>query len=466
MAYRPIHDTVVKPLFGAVVQPIRAFFALEAASGLVLLACAVAALSWVNLGGAESYHAVFGYPITIGVGKTVVRFALHEFVNDGLMTIFFFVVGMEIKRELVVGELRTPAQAALPAIAAAGGMVVPAAVFLAFNRGGPGEAGWGIPIATDIAFCIGVLTLLKSRVPHALIVFVTALAIFDDIGGIIVIALFYGRGLDATWLVASGAVAGAAVLMGRAHVRSGLAWTAAGAALWVALHHGGIHATIAGVVVGLSIPARTRGHPRGALEALSRHTSGLLERPPDEELDSECLLLIDRTLEDLEPPLTRFVHLLHPWVAFGIMPVFALANSGVDLRHMQTSQITGAIALGTAVALVAGKMVGIFTSTAIAVKAGLAPVPGNASYTKLLGVSIVGGIGFTVALFIAALAFPGRPELLDQAKVGILAGSLAAGVGGAVLLRLTSRTVQGPRSSPGMDPAIRGRLKGRNEPAS
>jgi NhaA family Na+:H+ antiporter len=331
---------------------------------------------------------------------------LRAVVNDGLMTLFFAVVGMEIKGELVEGELRTFRQALLPAVAAAGGMVVPAAIYATLNAGGPGAAGWGIPMATDIAFCIGLLTLLGSRVPRALVVFATALAIFDDIGGILVIASFYGSGLRAPWLLlAAGAAAGAA-LMSRARVASGLAWLAVGALLWWALHHAGIHATIAGVVVGLAVPARP-GRP-----------------------------------SDGESPLDRFVGALHPWVAFGIVPLFALANSGVPIAAIDPSRLTGPVAVGTAAALFLGKQAGIFLFTAAAVRAGVAPMPGGASHAKLLGVSIVAGIGFTVALFIAGLAFPGAPGLLDEAKVGILAGSLASGVVGAAVLRGTGKPAE------------------------
>jgi len=382
----PASPPPVRALFRAAVDPIRAFLALEAASGILLLASAIAALAWVNLGGAESYEAVFTYRLTLGAGQALVTFSARALVNDGLMALFFFVVGMEIKRELAVGELRTRAQAALPAIAAMGGMLLPALVFLAWNAGGAGAHGWGIPMATDIAFSIGVLRLLRSRVPHALIVFVTALAIFDDIGGILVIALFYGHGIAGGWLLAAGAVTLGLVVMSRARV-----------------HHAAPYAL---VVVGLAIPARARTEAGTALE-------------------------------DLEPPLTRFIHFLHPWVAYLIMPLFALANSGVDLRRLDASQLTGAVAMGTATALVLGKLAGIFSFTALAVRARLAPMPGGVSHAKLLGVSLVAGVGFTVALFIAGLAYPSHPELLDEAKVGILGGSLLAGVAGAVLLRLT-----------------------------
>jgi NhaA family Na+:H+ antiporter len=424
-------------LFEAVLRPLQAFFRLEAASGLALLGCAVAAFAWANLDH-ESYQLVFATPVTLGVGGVITRFSVLQLVNDGLMTLFFFVVGMEIKRELVLGELRTLPQALLPAIAALGGMLVPAGIFLAFNAGGPGAPGWGIPMATDIAFCIGVLTLLRSRVPHALIVFVTALAIFDDIGGILVIALFYGTGIDLGWLLAAAGVTVASAVMSRAHVRNGVVWTIAGALLWYTLHHSGIHATIAGVILGLAIPARPRRPLHDVIRELSAHTAALTRGRDDDGRDEAAVHAIEERLEELEAPLTRFVHSLHPWVAFGIMPSFALANSGVHLSALDPSQWTGRIAVGTAVALFVGKQAGIFAFTMVSVGAGVARLPGGSSRPKLLGVSIVAGIGFTVALFIAGLAYPGRPHLLDEAKLGILAGSLVSGVVGALILRSTA----------------------------
>jgi NhaA family Na+:H+ antiporter len=429
----------VQPVFGTVVAPIQAFFRLEAASGFVLLACAVAALAWANVGGIDSYRALFGSTFTVAVGPAVARFTLLQLVNDGLMTVFFFVVGMEMKRELVDGELRTLRQAVLPGIAALGGMIVPALVYVAFNHGGPGRPGWGIPMATDIAFCIGVLTLLRTRVPRALIVFVTALAIFDDIGGILVIAMFYGHGINLAWLAAAGVVALALVAMSRAHVRASLAWTAAGAALWYALHHAGIHATISGVLLGLAIPARTRQPLRAVIDELARHAAHLARKQGDDERQSAEILAIEEALEEVEAPLTRFVHALHGWVAFGIMPMFALANSGVYVAGLDRSQLTGQVAVGTAVALFVGKQVGIFTFSLAAVKLGVARLPRDTTLAKLFGASIVAGIGFTVALFIATLAFPTSPALLDEAKFGILAASLMAGLVGGAVLRLTRR---------------------------
>jgi NhaA family Na+:H+ antiporter len=425
------------PLFGAVLRPFQAFFELEASSGIVLLAAAIGALLLENLGWAGPYEAALAYPITLGAGAGAVSFTLHTVVNDGLMTVFFFVVGMEIKRELVVGELRTRAQASLPAVAAFGGMLVPAAVYLAFNSGGPAEAGWAIPMATDIAFAIGVLKLLGRRVPYGLVVFLTALAIFDDIGGIAVIAIFYGTGFHPSWLLATLGVGAVLAVLNRAYVRNGVVWGLGGAALWWTLHHAGIHATLAGVALGLAIPARARSAPREVLHALASHARDVVGRPHDEELDREEIVAIEERLEDLEAPLTRLLHLLHPWVAFGVMPLFAFTNAGVDLRSATTADLLGTVAVGTALGLVVGKAVGIFGFAAAAVRLGLAPMPGGASYAKLLGVSIIGGIGFTVALFIAMLAFRDAPELLVQAKVGVLVGSLVAGVAGGLLLRAT-----------------------------
>jgi NhaA family Na+:H+ antiporter len=439
------------PRLAALVRPLQAFFRLEAASGIVLLGCAAAALAWANLAPA-SYRLVFDAPVTIGVGALSARFSVLHLVNDGLMTLFFFVVGMEIKRELVVGELRTLPQAALPAIAALGGMLVPAGIFLAWNAGGPGAPGWGIPMATDIAFCIGVLTLLRTRVPHGLVVFVTALAIFDDIGGILVIALFYGSGIQLPWLAAAAGVAAAAAVMSRAHVRSPAAWAAAGVLLWLALHGSGVHATIAGVILGLAVPARPRRPLRDVLRELSADAGALAGGRADDERDAAACQGIAERIEELEAPLTRFVHALHPWVAFGIMPLFALANSGIALSGFEPARLGAPVAVGTAVALFVGKQAGIFAFTWAALALGLARPPGGASHAKLLGASIVAGIGFTVALFIAGLAYPDAPHLLDEAKLGILAGSLASGVVGAVVLRATP-AVDAAARTPGAEGA-------------
>jgi NhaA family Na+:H+ antiporter len=379
-----------------------------------------------------------------------VQFSLRALINDGLMTIFFFVVGMEIKRELATGELNTTSKALLPAVAAVGGMALPAALFAAINRHGTGRAGWGIPMATDIAFCIGVLTLLKRRVPRALIVFVTALAIFDDIGGILVIAIFYGESLHFAWLLGAGFVSLLLFAMNRAYVGNGFVYAVLGGVLWYALHSSGVHATISGVILGAAIPARPQRDAREVLAELGAYANALHARD-DEELCGAELRMIDEKLEEIEAPLHRFVHTLHPLMAFGIMPLFALANSGVSLRGFGIDSLLAPVTLGAALGLFVGKQLGIFSFTVLAVKLRLAPMPGNASLRKLFGVSVMAGIGFTVALFIAALAYRQTPLLLDQAKLGIVLGSLASGLGGYVLLRMPEPTLtfrSAPKTTP------------------
>jgi NhaA family Na+:H+ antiporter len=424
------------PLFGAVVRPLQRFFSLEASGGVVLVVAALAALVWANI-SPQTYEAAFEVPLTVAVGEVHATLSLRDALNDGLMTLFFFVVGMEIKRELVLGELRTFRRAALPAIAALGGMIFPALIYLAFNRHGSARAGWGVPIATDIAFCIGVLTLLRSRIPQALIVFLTALAIFDDIGGIAVIAVFYGHGVHLEWLGMAALAAAGLFAAANASITNGFVYAIGGTALWYALLNSGIHPTIAGVVLGLTIPARPLRSPRSVLHGLTEHSARLRTRAGDEELDHAEILLIERRLRALQSPLTRFVHMFHPFVAFGVMPAFALANSGIPLLSVSRADLMSRVTIGTALGLLVGKQLGIFLFTASAVLLGFAPVPGGASWTKVLGVCTIGGIGFTVALFIATLGF-GDPRLLAQAKLGIVLGSAAAAILGILILRATA----------------------------
>jgi NhaA family Na+:H+ antiporter len=442
-------------VFGVVVRPLQSFLQTEAASGILLLVAAACALIWANV-DYESYLGVVQFPLLLGAGAAEAQLSVGELINDGLMTLFFFVVGMEIKRELAVGELNTAPKASLPAIAALGGMLVPAAIYLAFNWGSAAQHGWGVPMATDIAFCVGILTLLEKRVPRALVVFITALAIFDDIGGILVIAIFYGHGIRLDFLAAAVGVSLVLLLLNRSYVRNGVAYAVVGSALWYALHESGIHATIAGVITGLMIPARPPRPSRDVLHELAEHVGKLHRDATDEDLGAAEILMIEEKLEDLEAPVQRFVHLLHPYVAYGVMPVFALANSGVSLQAGAAS-LTAPVALGTGLGLLVGKQIGIFLPTMAAVRLGFAPMPGGTSASKLYGASIVAGVGFTVALFIATLAFADAPAELAQAKMGILLGSLASGVLGATLLRLVGEVKPGrhsPRAASEPRPSI------------
>jgi NhaA family Na+:H+ antiporter len=425
----------VPALFKVAIYPLRAFFRLEASSGILLALCAVAAMAWANSPWASSYTGLFDAPLALEVNGARGAFTFRELVNDGLMTLFFFLVGMEIKRELSAGELRTPARAMLPLIAALGGMVVPAVLYMLFNAGTPAAKGWAIPMATDIAFSIGCLTLLGGRVSHPLVVFLTALAIFDDIGGILVIAFFYGSGIHVDWLLIAGGVVLAMAACNRFYVRNGMAYVVLGAALWYAMHHGGVHATLSGVVLGMFIPARPTRLGKDVLTELKAYIAQLIEEPEDEAVRSAQILHIEEQLEDIEPPLNRFVHLWHGYVAFGIVPLFALANSGISLEGMSLADLTKPLPLGIMAGLFVGKQVGIFLFTWVAVKTKVAPMPGEARAAQLHGVAVVAGIGFTVALFVATLAFASEPQLLTEAKLGILLGSLLSAVVGYLLLR-------------------------------
>ncbi|AGC45297.1 Na+/H+ antiporter NhaA [Myxococcus stipitatus DSM 14675] len=440
-APRPRNPAPVPALFRVAIAPLQAFFRLQASSGILLALCAVVAMVWANSRWASSYVDLFGARLELGVAGSQVSFTFQQLINDGLMTLFFFLVGMEVKRELSSGELRTLSRAMLPLIAAVGGMVVPAGLYAAINAGTPAMAGWAIPMATDIAFAIGCLTLVKARVGHGLVVFLTALAIFDDIGGILVIAMFYGTGLHAEWLLAAAAVVGLLLAFNRFYVRNGLWWLLGGVALWYTMHHGGIHATLAGVVVGLCIPARPTRPGRDVMEELSIYVQGSIAKAEDESMRSAQLLYIEERLEELEPPLNRFEHLWHSWVAYGIVPLFALANSGISLEGMGWADLLAPLPLGIIVGLFVGKQVGIFAFTLAAVKAGVSEMPGGGSLVRLHGVSVVAGIGFTVALFVAGLAFAGQPELLTEAKLGILVGSLLSAVVGYALLRFVAKPV-------------------------
>jgi Na+:H+ antiporter, NhaA family len=421
-------------LFRVLVAPLQAFQRTEAKGGILLFAAAVVALGFANSPWYERWHELWELPLRLGPSGLAVEGTLHFVINDVLMAVFFFVVGMEIKRELVRGELRTPSQALLPGIAAVGGMVVPALLYVAVQRGGDGVRGWAIPMATDIAFSIGCLALLGSRVSHPLKVFLTALAIFDDIGGILVIALFYGTGIQPTGLLWIVLAAGAVFVLNRLSVQTAAPYLAGGVALWFAFHSAGLHATLAGVVLGLLIPAQSRRGPGDVFGDLKRLLDEALlreQRPTADELAS-----VGRALAEAVSPLDRFEYAIHPWVAYGVMPLFALANSGVHVSGLAPGDFLSPVFIGVVAGLFVGKTVGIsaFTGAALAVRA--SRMPGGADWGQLVGVSAVAGIGFTVALFIANLAFAGAPVLLDEARLGILVGSALSGSVGLLLLRL------------------------------
>ena len=428
-----------EPMLVRVLRPFQQFTHTEAAGGIVLLACAAVALVWANSPWAASYFHLWEATIGIRVGERALDLSLHHWINDGLMAVFFFVVGLEIKREMLVGELSTPRQAALPIAGALGGMIVPAVIYATFNVGGPGAPGWGIPMATDIAFALGVLALLGPRVPVVLKVFLTALAIADDIGAVLVIALFYTSELAFYWLLVGGGVLAALIGLNVLGVRRPAAYLVLGALLWLAFLKSGVHATVAGVVLAMTIPSRTRVHEeeflqvaRGAIDefdaACQPGETVLTNRAQQEAVEA-----LEHVSEAVQSPLFTMERKLHGVVAFFIMPVFALANAGVALGGLLDS-LSLAVTSGVMLGLVLGKPIGITLFSWLAVRMGLATLPAQTSWRALHGVSWLGGIGFTMSLFIAGLAFADA-TLLDSAKVGILGASVVAGLAGWLMLK-------------------------------
>ncbi|MEZ4301434.1 MAG: Na+/H+ antiporter NhaA [Polyangiaceae bacterium] len=419
-------------LLFAVVTPVQRFFRTEAAGGIVLIAAAIVALLLASSRFAHAYEEVIHANLHLGAGPFHLELPLHALINDGLMTIFFVVAGMEIKRELVTGELSTLRQASLPLIAAAGGMLLPGLIYLGFNRTGAAHSGWAIPAATDIAFALGCLSLLKRRVPWSLFVFLTALAIFDDLGAILIIALFYGGKTHLPSLLVAGGLTVVLIALGRARTFRSWFFIAVGIALWIAVARSGLHPTIAGVIVGLAMPTRGARPLAEALQDLEIAVESLRQLPKDRSDGS--LAAIERHLESLQPPVERALHGLHAPVAFLIVPLFALANAGVQVGS--TTPEGTPVTIGVAVGLVAGKALGIFLATFLAVRLGVAPMPSNARWPHVFGVSLMGGIGFTMSLFVTDLAFRDHTALATAAKIGILSGSLISALGGLLILRI------------------------------
>jgi NhaA family Na+:H+ antiporter len=430
----------LEALFGKILSPFEQFLRRTTAGGIVLLATTIAALALATAIGAEAIHRVIEAPLSLQGGERFkLELKLHQWVNDGLMALFFLLVGLELKREILVGELSSLKDASLPVVAAVGGMVAPAAIYAALNAGTPAASGWGIPMATDIAFAVGILVLLAWRIPKNLIIFLTALAIADDLGAVLVIGLFYTSDLNLQALGSAALLFAIAVLFNRGGVRHPVPYVLIGVLLWLALHESGVHATLAGILLAITIPARPVYTPA----QFERRVDELIdafradrrdEQTPEDPLRNRAMAAIaeamERSATAVQSPLQRIEHRLTPWVTFGIIPLFALANAGIDLAAVSWGQaLMQNATLGVVGGLVLGKFAGISIFSWAAIKLGIARLPSGVRWRHLLGAAWLAGIGFTMSLFIAELAFDAR-SLVEEAKLGILLGSaLCAAVG-------------------------------------
>jgi NhaA family Na+:H+ antiporter len=426
-----------------VVEPIAQFMHVQAASGIVLLVCTIAALVLANSPWSAAYLGFWKTHLVFGIeGVFTFDHSLKHVINDGLMAIFFFVIGLEVKREIVQGELRDLRSGAMPIAAAIGGMIVPATIYFLLQRGQPGERGWGIPMATDIAFVVGCMALLGPRVPKGLRIMLLSLAIVDDIGAILVIAFGYTDPANLHWNWLGFGLLGLGIVWVLANlgVRSIGVYIAIGAFIWLDFHESGVHATIAGVALGLMTPARS--WVSGTLMGeIVQKAGDLLQGDADPHERIGTLKHMQRAAREAVSPLERCETALHPWVGFVIMPLFALANAGVPL-HL--SDLASPVAIAVALGLVVGKPVGVVLASWLLVVSGLGKLPQRVTWPAMIGGGLLAGIGFTMALFIAGLAFvPQGTEdtataaMLDQAKVGILAGSTIAAIAGMIVLILT-----------------------------
>ena len=423
-----------------ILGPMQMFVHRSASSGVVLMIAAVAALVLANSPLQARYDALLHAEIAITVGPFTLRESVAHWINDGLMAVFFFLVGLEIKRELRVGELSNLRAALLPIVAAAGGVAVPALLYAAVNWSGPGAAGWAIPMATDIAFALGVLALLGNRIPFTLIIFLTAVAIVDDLIAVLVIALFYTVGIDGAALAAGFALLAVLVAANLLGIRTILFYVVVGLGVWLAFLASGVHATIAGVLVAWTIPARNRinpaeflGRARGLLDRFEHRQVQPVVMLTDEAQQS-AVIQLEKACEDVQAPLQKMEHRLHFWVQFVIMPIFALANAGVAFSLSGVDGDTGPVTLGIVTGLVLGKPIGLLGASWLAIRTGIVALPEGVTWRHMVGASCLAGIGFTMSLFIATLGF-GESELLAAAKLGILGASVIAGSLGYVLLR-------------------------------
>lgn len=429
------------PPLRRLVAPIQRFIQDQAESGVLLLPAALLALLLANSALAPYYEALLHLPIGISVGPYALNLSVEHWINDGLMAVFFLLVGLEIKREVLMGELADRRAALLPVVAACGGALLPALIYFALNASGPGQAGWGIPMATDIAFTLGCLALLGDRVPFALKVFVTAVAIVDDLIAVLVIALFYSGTLNWTAVAVAALVLGLMFGANRLGVRRLWLYLSLGVLVWLAVFESGVHASIAGVLVALTVPAYGRRDPQDfvaeAGDLLAAYDVAEADDSPARAgaRDQAVLLALEEASDEAASPLQLLEHALERPVNLVIMPVFALANAGVHLTAGTLGGEGNWVALGVFLALVLGKPIGLVGASWLAVRAAGAQLPAGTTWRHMVGAGILAGIGFTMSIFIANMAFEAEPALLNAAKLGILVASTVAGVAGLGWLR-------------------------------
>jgi len=426
-------DRIVPRVF---LRPLQEFLETATSGAILLFAAVVVALVWANSPWKDGYHELWLTRVTVGVGSWAIDQDLHFWIDDGLMTLFFLLVGLEIKREVVSGELRDPRAAIVPALAALGGMIVPALVYVAVaGRTAPG--GWGVPMATDIAFALGVLTLAAAHAPPSLKSLLLTLAIVDDIGAIIVIAAFYSDGIAWAWLVSALVIAALVLASTRIKIRAPGVYVVLGAGLWYATYRAGIHPTIAGVAMGLLTPAHPFQRPATVSEEAHRTADETVDDPEPPDADAASWLRLAWLSREAVSPLARVEHALLPWSSFVILPLFALANAGVSLTGGAVGDaLTSVVALGIVLGLVVGKPIGVLLATSLGVRSRLGRLSADVGWGHVAGLGMTAGVGFTMALFIAGLAFEGDPVRLAYAKVAILVASLIAGAAGYVMFRL------------------------------
>lgn len=438
----------LEALFGRILSPFERFLQRTTAGGLILLGTTIVTLVLANTALGPTFRNFWHTSLRVGIGSAELDLTLHHWVNDGLMTLFFLLVGLELKREILVGELSSLRDASLPVIAALGGMIVPALIYHLLNPTGPAAHGWGIPMATDIAFSIGILVLLAWRIPHGLIVFLAALAIADDLGAVLVIAIFYTRQLNMTALVVSSVILAILILLNRGGIRHPLPYALLGLGLWLAVLKSGVHATIAGVLLALTIPARpmfTVVQFEERLNELRDHlTSGpmrdaLCEHPLQCPEMATVAQNLEKAANDVQSPQQRMEHALHPWVTFLVIPVFAFCNAAIDFGALAPLEmLRSPVTLGVILGLVLGKFLGVTSFVWLALKLGLGRLPNGVRWVHVQGMAWIAGIGFTMSIFIGELAFD-DPSLVETAKFGILTGSLVAALLGLSWLYLGTK---------------------------